>query len=93
MSTRWAYRDKTYSYRSETADLDLRHAWSRCLVPLGSHGDRWTPIRWTSVQTPELLGLVAALTVHHLRIAGKLDTVPQGTQLEIPDEAYEPVGA
>ena len=37
--------------------------------------------------------LVAALTVHHLRIAGKLDTVPRGTQLEIPDDAYEPVGA
>ena len=44
------------------------------------------------VSAEDLPRLVAALTVHHLRLAGNLDTVPQGTQLEIPDEAYEVVG-
>ena len=87
---------KTLSYRSETADwicdtLQVKQEarferWDR-------HGTIVDPDSLDAVQ-PELLGiLVAALTVHHLRRAGKLEAVPRGTQLEIPDDAYEPVGA
>ena len=45
------------------------------------------------VPDDDLLELAASLMTYHLRQADQLDTVPQGTQLEIPQDAYEPVGA
>ena len=87
---------ENWSYRSETADwvCDILQVKEEARFDRwNNHGTIIDPASVDDVEPDFLAILVAALTVHHLRIAGKLDDVPRGKQLEIPEDAYEPVGA
>ena len=65
--------------------------YSATCGPCGSPSVIWE-LRGTIVD-PELLRiLVAAITVHRLRQAGRIDFISREMQAAIPENVYEPVG-
>ena len=85
----WSYRSATAEWICDVLEVKGKARFNRW----DARGTIVDPASLGKVGPDELRILVAALTVHHLRRAGKVDAVPQGTQSEIPEEAYEMVGA
>ena len=85
----WSYRSATAEWICDVLEVEGEARFNRW----DARGTIVDPASLGKVGPDELRILVAALTVHHLRRAGKVDAVPRGTQIEIPEDAYELVGA
>ena len=80
----WSYESRATTRIREILGLDLRTG-TRGVDYL--EGDGLAALE--NVADVDLRELVANLMLHHLRIAGKMDTVSRGTATELPDQVAQ----